>query len=241
MLHVGDYHYRENACPDNVTGCQGSPWSYGFDAWEADLFRPGASLMHAAPWIMVRGNHEECLRGGQGWFRFLETRPYSAEKSCDLAANDSIANYNDPYAVPIGSNSQVIVFDSAKAGAAALNPSVAADAPIFATYQAELAQAAQMAADPSVFSIWANHHPLLGYTPVAGANPTGGQASILSVMSAAYGTACVLPAEHRHAQLSSTVTFTTCRPSSSRPAKRRRSSPVSVATTSTRCCPIRSR
>ena len=186
VLHVGDYHYRENACPADVTGCQGSPWSYGFDAWEADLFRPAASLMQAAPWVMVRGNHEECLRAGQGWYRFLDTNPYSEDHSCNLPANDTIANYNDPYAVPVGSDTQFIVFDTARAGANPLNPANATDAPIFATYQAQLQKAAALASNPSLFSIWTNHHPLLAYVPVAGGTPLGGQASILSVMSSTY-------------------------------------------------------
>ncbi|MDW4746763.1 metallophosphoesterase, partial [Escherichia coli] len=82
-LHVGDYHYRENACPPDVAGCQGSPWGYGWDTWQADLFQPAAPLMAAAPWVLVRGNHEECARAGQGWFRFLDPRPYSAARSCD--------------------------------------------------------------------------------------------------------------------------------------------------------------
>ena len=29
----------------------------------------------AAPWIVVRGNHESCSRAGQGWWRFLDPRP----------------------------------------------------------------------------------------------------------------------------------------------------------------------
>jgi hypothetical protein len=186
VLHVGDYHYRENACPPDQTGCQGSPWSYGFDAWEADLFRPAESLMEAAPWVMVRGNHEECLRAGQGWFRFLDTRPYSEDHSCNLAANDSIANFNDPYAVPVGTDTQFIVFDTAKAGANPLNPQNATDAPIFTTYQTELQEAATLASNPNVFSIFTNHHPLLAYTPVAGGTPLGGVSSVLSVMSATY-------------------------------------------------------
>ena len=26
VMHVGDYHYRENACPADVAGCKASPW-----------------------------------------------------------------------------------------------------------------------------------------------------------------------------------------------------------------------
>jgi hypothetical protein len=185
VLHVGDYHYRENQCPVGITGCQGSPWSYGWDAWEADLFRPGASLMAAAPWVMVRGNHEECLRAGQGWFRFLDTRPYAEVHSCNDPTNDSIANFDDPYAVPVGSDTQIIVFDTAKAGAAALNPMNATDAPIFNTFQAELQLAAGLV-QPNRLNIWANHHPLLAYTPATTGNPTGGILSMLSVMQATF-------------------------------------------------------
>src|SRR5207249_3297062 len=40
VLHVGDYHYRENACPARRPGCEGSPWGYGWDTWNADFFGP---------------------------------------------------------------------------------------------------------------------------------------------------------------------------------------------------------
>ncbi|HEY3595102.1 MAG TPA: metallophosphoesterase, partial [Polyangiaceae bacterium] len=186
VLHVGDYHYRENQCPPDIAGCQGSPWGYGWDVWEQDLFLPASKLLAAAPWVVVRGNHEECARGGQGWFRFLDTLPYDSSRSCDLAANDDVANYNAPYAVPVGADSQFIVFDSSKVGGAALNPASATDGPIFARYQSELQSVASLAADPNIFSIFTNHHPLLAYTSVAGANPSGGNPALLSVMAATF-------------------------------------------------------
>jgi hypothetical protein len=31
--------------------------------------------LKAAPWIFVRGNHEQCGRGAEGWFRFLDAAP----------------------------------------------------------------------------------------------------------------------------------------------------------------------
>jgi hypothetical protein len=78
VIHVGDYHYREEPCPAEHTGCARSPWGYGFDAWQADFFDPAAPLLAAAPWIMVRGNHEDCSRAGEGWFRFLDRAPLEA-------------------------------------------------------------------------------------------------------------------------------------------------------------------
>jgi predicted phosphodiesterase len=75
VIHVGDYHYREVRCPAERKGCARSPWGYGFDAWDADFFEPAAPLLAAAPWIMVRGNHEDCSRAGEGWIRFLDWLP----------------------------------------------------------------------------------------------------------------------------------------------------------------------
>src|SRR5207344_1908266 len=96
VIHVGDYHYRENACPDNDAGCAGSPWGYGWDTWDADLFTPARDLLAAAPWIFVRGNHESCNRGGQGWWRFLDFRPRLAGRDCNSASEDELGDYSDP-------------------------------------------------------------------------------------------------------------------------------------------------
>jgi len=78
VIHVGDYHYRELPCPVERSGCARSPSGYGFDAWYADFFEPAAPLLSTAPWIMVRGNHEDCARAGEGWVRFLDRLPSSA-------------------------------------------------------------------------------------------------------------------------------------------------------------------
>ena len=65
VIHVGDFHYRENACPEGNAGCAGTPWGYGWDTWKADFFAPAQPLLAAAPWIVVRGNHESCNRAGR--------------------------------------------------------------------------------------------------------------------------------------------------------------------------------
>ena len=71
VIHVGDYLYRE-PCPLAFTECR-QDWApgYGEDAWMADFFTPSKALLKAAPWIMVRGNHENCARAGDGWFRYF--------------------------------------------------------------------------------------------------------------------------------------------------------------------------
>ena len=75
VIHVGDYLYREDACPEGDTGCEGSPFGDNFATWDADFFRPADSLLRNAPWVFSRGNHEECSRAGPGWFNFLDPNP----------------------------------------------------------------------------------------------------------------------------------------------------------------------
>jgi hypothetical protein len=141
VLHVGDYAYRDTACPAGAGyNCGGSPWGFGWDTWEADLFAPGAPLLAAAPWIMTRGNHEQCNRAGQGWYRFLDTQPFDTAgvHTCDnpayddpgttstaTTANTSCTNYgvygnctgnwNNPFVVQINGSTQIVVFDTANA------------------------------------------------------------------------------------------------------------------------------
>jgi hypothetical protein len=104
VIHVGDYHYREDPCPRGHAGCAGSPYGDNWPTWQADLFDPGAPLLAAAPWVMVRGNHELCRRAGQGWFRLLD--PYPAREGC--------ADRTEPYRLSVG-GLELLVFDSADA------------------------------------------------------------------------------------------------------------------------------
>jgi hypothetical protein len=69
VIHVGDYLYRESACPPGNQGCAGSPWGDNWTTWKADFFDPAAPLLAAAPIVLARGNHEGCKRAGPGWTR----------------------------------------------------------------------------------------------------------------------------------------------------------------------------
>ena len=111
VLHVGDYQYRENPCPADQTGCTGTPWGYGEVGWRSDFLDPAAPLLAAAPWVMVRGNHEECARAGQGWWRLLDPNPLHPGSDCVDPANDAISNHTEPYAVNLGGAAQLVVAD----------------------------------------------------------------------------------------------------------------------------------
>lgn len=185
VVHVGDFHYRESPCPAGDAGCAGSPWGYGWDAWDADVFAPAAPLFAAAPWIVVRGNHESCQRAGQGWWRFLDPRPFDPRQSCDDPADDAVGDRSEPYAVPVrtagGRTTQFVVFDSSRATTKWLAP---AD-PLYASFRAELERAFALAAR-SPGSWFLDHHPVLAFA----AHPTDpramypGNASLQSVLAA---------------------------------------------------------
>ncbi|MCH8618093.1 metallophosphoesterase [Undibacterium sp. TS12] len=161
VVHVGDYHYRENACPEGNKECAGSPWGYGWDTWQADFFAPAAALLKAAPWVVVRGNHESCARAGQGWWRFMDPRPLQKGRDCNLEQYDLTGDYSPPYAVPLGKlgdgQAQLLVFDSSKAPGKAL----AKDEQAYQIYKKQFGLVNQLS-EGADFNIFLSHHPVLG-------------------------------------------------------------------------------
>jgi len=174
VVHVGDFLYRENPCAPGHSGCTGSPWGYGWDAWKADFFAPASPLLSAAPWVLTRGNHENCDRAGQGWWRLLDPRPLKPERDCINPAHDVTGDYSPPYAVPLGGGAQIVVMDLSHAGEKAIPAADPRHAEFIATHDA----LARMAKDAR-FTIATDHYPIFGVSisedrphssPVAG-NP----------------------------------------------------------------------
>lgn len=93
VIHVGDYYYRESPCPAGRAGCAGSPWGDNWTTWDADFFAPAAPLLAAAPWVVVRGNHEDCARGGPGWFALLDNG--AAPLACPATAAPMTVDVGD--------------------------------------------------------------------------------------------------------------------------------------------------
>jgi hypothetical protein len=107
VIHVGDFLYREDRCPDNKvcgTTTPGDNW----EAWAADFFTPAAKLLAAAPWAFSRGNHEDCKRSCKGWFYYLYPGPWTAGTSRACEA------YPPPYLITLG-HFELFMLDSSAA------------------------------------------------------------------------------------------------------------------------------
>jgi hypothetical protein len=142
IVHVGDYLYRENACPDSVPGCQGSPFGDNWQTWHADFFAPVSPLLGSAPWVFMRGNHETCSRNPDGWFHYLDPRPYQAD--CQ--------RFTDPYVIPSVGGAFAVI-DSAEASDTTDSPDEVE------AYRAQFASLAAMA-PPGAWLI--THRPMHG-------------------------------------------------------------------------------
>lgn len=92
VIHTGDMIYQMDK-----NNNKGKSWFF----YNEDFFKPARSLLSKTPFILVRGNHEKCALGGEGWFAFFDPRNYS---SCQ--------DYTKPYEIKIN-DLKFIVFDSA--------------------------------------------------------------------------------------------------------------------------------
>lgn len=116
VVHVGDYLYRQGPCAQNK-GCAGindptnesvpGAWGDNWNGWYSDLFEPSLGLMAAAPWIVLRGNHEQCDRGGHGYFLFVDPRPLPANWTADYCRD-----YTETYTVSFDQQQFLIMDDS---------------------------------------------------------------------------------------------------------------------------------
>ncbi len=145
IIHVGDYHYRESPCIVDKANCAGSPYGDNWVTWNADLFTPGRDLLQTAPWVVVRGNHEDCKRAGDGYFRLMDPRPMP--KTCPT--------YTDPFALDY-IEPRLLVLDNS----AVNDYEVQADQ--LAAYKPQLEKMNELAGDEAW---WLQHDPMYAFGP----------------------------------------------------------------------------
>jgi hypothetical protein len=154
VVHVGDFHYREAACRPLNKGCAGSPHGDQWAVWEADFFKPAKPLLDSAPFVLVRGNHEECERGGIGWSRTLDPYPFVAKTDC--------LGLGAPFVADLGSP-KIVVMDTSTAGENRARDRQAA------AFRQQFRSIARLAPDGPVWiafhrPIWASAVAALGFT-----------------------------------------------------------------------------
>jgi hypothetical protein len=88
-----------------MTECR-NRWGDTSMSWDADWFAPAKPIFASAPLIMIRGNHEDCQRGGAAWFRYLDGA--DSVTPCTTGAVDGAP----PWAVSFG-GLRIVVNDSA--------------------------------------------------------------------------------------------------------------------------------
>lgn len=154
LVHVGDYYYRENNCLPVMPKCE-NRWGDTSTSWDADWFSPGKPAFAAAPLVLTRGNHEDCKRGGPGWFRYLDAA--ATETQCAAAGTDG----SPPWAVSFD-GLRIVVADSAADAS-----DVTADPARIAFYEDSFRAAQALAANARGSTWFVTHRP-----PFSNANQT---------------------------------------------------------------------
>lgn len=132
---------------------------------------------------MIRGNHENCERGGHGFFLFLDPRPLP-----EAYATDYCLDYSDPYALQF-KKEQLLVMDDSKisplkggidhydfhlcpSGTNTALPTSRYDDPDqtrdainndLDTYKQQMVQLGTIASSTHLPSIYVSHRPLFGF------------------------------------------------------------------------------
>jgi hypothetical protein len=168
VIHLGDYLYRESACPAGNQGCAGSPWGDNWTSWQADFFTPAASLLAAAPIVLVRGNHEDCKRAGPGWTRLQGPSDFDPAKPC--AAHEPL------YTVDLGGLTLGVLDD-------AVSEETDLDRGAAKVYAEEIGNLAKLPAP-----VWFVHHrPTWAATDGPLGIPIGGNLTLIEASQIAQG------------------------------------------------------
>jgi hypothetical protein len=163
IIHVGDYLYRENACPVGDAGCAGTPFGDNWPTWNADFFAPAQRLLSVAPIVFVRGNHEDCQRAGFGFMRMLAPGPFNAATPC--------VDHQPPFDVPLG-DFNLVVMDNANA------PDTSVDASAVPSYQNDIGALSNLT-EP----VWlVMHRPIWAAVSGPLGIPAGGNATLIAAI-----------------------------------------------------------
>ncbi len=66
IVHVGDYFYSKSKC-QKTKECIGRSYGDNLETWKVDFLNNAEVFLKNTPILFIRGNHEKCTRGGNGW------------------------------------------------------------------------------------------------------------------------------------------------------------------------------
>lgn len=182
VVFTGDFFYREAACPEDKQDlCGGSPMPIpGMPfrdtaySWAADVFVPMAPMLASAPIVVTRGNHEECARGGNGYFIYMDPRK-GTEGECAPAVgpNGALTVPQDNLTPTFAADFQVtrdrtlrmVVVDSA-------GPEDCEPTSIVPLQRSRFERAQQLARGSESWLLV--HRPIVGWQPSDDCAPDGG-------------------------------------------------------------------
>ncbi|MEB3256426.1 MAG: metallophosphoesterase [Synechococcaceae cyanobacterium] len=156
-IYLGDFYYREAPCPSaNNSQCGGSPAPLGGApftdsgwGWLADVLVPMGPLLETLPLVMVRGNHEQCNRGGNGYFLLFDPAFNSAQRCAPSAAGTAPVVDVSSTAVDLplrgGRSLRLVNVDSANGSDATIDAAIAARQRLLFAQAQRLARGAEEA------------------------------------------------------------------------------------------------
>lgn len=136
-IFLGDFFYREVACPaadsalcgGSPAPLPGAPFTDSAWGWVADVLTPMGSLLSATPLVVVRGNHEECSRGGNGFYLMFDPA-FGTSEVCAPTAGVAPTVYSPTRAINLsiegGRTLRLVNVDSSNGSDNSINDTLAA-------------------------------------------------------------------------------------------------------------------
>ena len=208
IVFLGDYFYRESACPPSASAlCGGSPepladapFTDSAWGWVVDSLVPMGPMLQSTPLVAVRGNHELCSRGGNGFFLLFDPAFGTAANCAPTSEGLAPTVYSPTTAIDLsvkgGRTLRLVSVDSANGNDTAIDDTIP-------MYQRPLFARAQRLASQADEAWLLTHRPIAAVTSTELLPVPPGEETVWSSVTQAYSSYGLL--DHFDLMLSSHV------------------------------------